>query len=77
PPEARGSAMSLMNAAGTFGMFLGNVTAGATATVVLASGGSRLSAYTLVFVLAGLSQLVTTAVALRVGAAERTSTPAA
>jgi MFS family permease len=65
PPEARASAMSLMNAAGTFGMFLGNVVAGGIATAVIAAGGERLVAYSLVFVLAGLSQFVTVAVAVR------------
>jgi MFS family permease len=77
PPEARASAMSLMNAAGTFGMFLGNVVAGGVATAVLAAGGARFLAYTVVFVLAGASQLVTVALALRSSRADATGAPAA
>jgi DHA1 family bicyclomycin/chloramphenicol resistance-like MFS transporter len=61
PVEARASAMSLMNASGTFGMFLGNVLAGALATAIIAADGSRSLAYGAVFVLAGLSQFVTVA----------------
>lgn len=57
-PEARASAMGLLNAAGTFGMFLGNVTAGLLSAGLLETGASRASAYTAVFVIAAASQLV-------------------
>jgi MFS family permease len=67
PGEARASAMSLLNAAGTFGMFLGNVVAGGIATAALTAGSSRALAYGLVFAVAGLSQLVTVVLARRSG----------
>ncbi|MDX2010895.1 MAG: MFS transporter [Myxococcaceae bacterium] len=72
PTEARASAMSLMNASGTFGMFLGNVLAGGLATVVLAGGGSRALAYGLVFGVAGVSQLMTMVLAFTARGAEST-----
>lgn len=58
PAEARGSAMGLLNAAGTFGMFAGNVIAGLVATALLSQGSDRATAYSVVFVIAGASQLI-------------------
>lgn len=57
PSEARASAMGLLNAAGTLGMFLGNVAAAAI-TVLLQAGAERGFVYSIVFVVAGLSQLL-------------------
>lgn len=65
PSEARGSAMGLLNAAGTFGMFAGNVLAGVVGTSLLAAGWERGSAYPIVFALAGVSQLVSVGLSLR------------
>jgi MFS family permease len=56
PTEARASAMGLMNAAGTFGMFVGNLLAGAIAAIALSSGFDRSVAYGAVFAVAGASQ---------------------
>lgn len=62
PAEARASAMGLMNAAGTFGMFVGNLVAGAVAAIVLSSGFDRPVAYSAVFAVAGASQLISAVV---------------
>lgn len=65
PPEARGSAMGLLNAAGTLGMFAGNVIAGVVGTALLAAGWERGSAYPVVFAIAGVSQLVSVVLSVR------------
>lgn len=57
PDVARGTAMAVVNAAGTVGMFLGNVAALALSEALLAAGLARGSAYTVVFVVAGVVQL--------------------
>lgn len=58
PHEARGSAMGFLNAAGTFGMFVGNVVAGGVAAFALSQGFDRPVAYSVVFGIAGASQFV-------------------
>lgn len=62
PVEARASAMGLMNAAGTFGMFVGNLVAGAVAAIALSSGFDRPAAYSAVFAVAGASQVLSAVV---------------
>lgn len=64
PAEARASAMGLLNAAGTFGMFLGNVLAAVISTSLIEGGSTRAFAYSAVFVMAGVSQLVGAALAV-------------
>ncbi len=65
PQEARGSAMAVMNAAGTLGMFLGTTLGGLLSTGLLSLGVGRAVAHPAVFVVAGLSQLVSVGLALR------------
>jgi MFS family permease len=52
----RSSAMGLLNASGTFGMFVGNAMAGAVATILLDQGMARQTVYAGVFAAAGLTQ---------------------
>ncbi len=72
PPESRASAMGVMNAAGTFGMFAGNVTAGLVSAALLSAGVDRAQASIAVFVIAGASQLISVAWTRSHGAAEVT-----
>jgi MFS family permease len=65
PDTARASAMAVLNAAGTLGMFLGSTLAGAVSSVLLARGVDRGVAYTSVFMAAGLAQLISVAVAIQ------------
>ncbi len=58
PDVTRGTAMAVVNAAGTLGMFLGNVTALALGELLLGWGASRGHAYAAVFGVAGVSQLI-------------------
>jgi MFS family permease len=64
PDDARASAMAVLNAAGTLGMFLGSTLAGALSSALLSSGMERARAYPIVFMIAGAAQLVSVAVAL-------------
>ncbi|MFT3708811.1 MAG: MFS transporter [Archangium sp.] len=64
PDNARASAMAVLNAAGTLGMFLGSTLAGALSSALLSSGMDRARAYPIVFLVAGAVQLVSVAVAL-------------
>jgi MFS family permease len=64
PHTARASAMAVLNAGGTLGMFLGSSMAGALSSLLLASGFERGRAYALVFCAAGAIQLVSVGVAL-------------
>lgn len=65
PDTARASAMAVLNAAGTLGMFLGSALAGGLSSVMLSLGYGRGPAYVAVFVAAGLFQLGSVVVALR------------
>lgn len=65
PADSRASAMAVMNAGGTLGMFLGSTLAGVVSGVLLAMGVERPAAYGAVFVMVGLAQLGGVAVALR------------
>lgn len=65
PDAARASAMAVLNAAGTLGMFLGSTLGGALATLLIAGGVERGVAYPWVFVVAGLAQGGSVIVALR------------
>lgn len=56
PASARASAMAVLNASGTLGMFLGNVAGFALAAALIETGVSRETAYTVVFALAGIAQ---------------------
>jgi len=67
PAESRASAMAVLNAAGTLGMFLGSTLAGVLSGALIAGGVARASAYGLVFAVAGLAQLGSVAVALAAG----------
>ncbi len=67
PDTARASAMAVLNAAGTLGMFLGSTLAGGLSGALLSLGYSRESAYTTVFVSAGVLQLISVGVALTAG----------
>lgn len=67
PDTARASAMAVLNAAGTLGMFLGSTLAGGLSGALLSLGYSRESAYTTVFVFAGVLQLISVGVALTAG----------
>lgn len=67
PATSRASAMAVLNAAGTLGMFLGSTLAGVLSGVLIAGGTARATAYGLVFVAAGLAQLGSVAVALVTG----------
>lgn len=65
PDTARASAMAVVNAAGTLGMFLGSAFAGSLSGSLLAQDIPRATAYTAVFMCAGVLQLVSALVALR------------
>lgn len=65
PEVSRASAMAVLNAAGTLGMFLGSTIAGGLSSVMLADGSDRRTAYTTVFMVAGAVQLVSVMVAFR------------
>lgn len=65
PDNARASAMAVLNAAGTLGMFLGTTLAGALSSALLTGGMERGRAYTTVFIVAGAVQLISVIVALR------------
>ncbi|MDP1828515.1 MAG: MFS transporter [Archangium sp.] len=67
PDTARASAMAVLNAAGTLGMFLGSLLAGAVSSAMLSAGLERGAAYTAVFIAAGVVQLLSVAVALSAG----------
>lgn len=67
PDTARASAMAVLNAAGTLGMFLGSTLAGGLSGALLSLGYAREAAYTTVFVSAGVLQLISVAVALTAG----------
>lgn len=69
---SRSSAMGLMNAAGTFGMFVGNVLAGAGIGLLVGHGAPRAGSYAVIFAVAGLLQ-VGFGVALAVTSRARTS----
>ena len=75
PDTARASAMAVLNAAGTLGMFLGSTLAGGVSSAMLSAGVERGAAYTTVFVAAGVVQLLSVGVALWAG--RRTVTEAA
>ena len=64
PDAARGSAMAMLNAAGTFGMFAGNLAAFAFSSGLVEAGVSRAVAYPVVFAVAGVSQIVSVCVGL-------------
>ncbi|MBL8913396.1 MAG: MFS transporter, partial [Archangium sp.] len=64
PDNARASAMAVLNAAGTLGMFLGTTLAGALSSALLTGGMERGRAYTTVFIVAGAVQLISVIVAL-------------
>jgi MFS family permease len=64
PNTARASAMAVLNAAGTLGMFLGSTLAGGLSSALLSSGWERGPAYIAVFIAAGLFQLISVGVAL-------------
>lgn len=70
PQAARGSAMAVLNAAGTLGMFLGNVAAFALASGLIEAGCSRAVAYPAVLVMAGLSQIISVFIAVNTHARE-------
>lgn len=65
PESARASAMAVLNASGTLGMFLGSALAGGLTSALLGLGLERLDAYRWVFVLAGAAQVVSIVVAAR------------
>jgi MFS family permease len=64
PAPSRASAMAVLNAAGTLGMFLGSTVAGVASGVLIAAGFARATAYGLVFAMAGAVQLGSVVVAL-------------
>jgi MFS family permease len=64
PDNARASAMAVLNAAGTLGMFLGSTLAGGLSSALLSSGMDRARVYPVVFMVAGAVQLISVAVAL-------------
>jgi MFS family permease len=64
PESARASAMAVLNAAGTLGMFLGSMLAGVMSSALLGLGLERVAVYQWVFVAAGAVQLVSVGVAL-------------
>ncbi|MFZ5444288.1 MAG: MFS transporter [Myxococcota bacterium] len=64
PDTARASAMAVLNAAGTLGMFLGSSLAGGLSGALLSAGFERGRAYTWVFIAAGAVQLVSVGLAL-------------
>lgn len=64
PENARSSAMAVLNAAGTLGMFLGSTLAGGLSGILLAQGADRSTAYITVFVTAGLAQFATVGLAV-------------
>ena len=65
PDTARASAMAVLNAAGTLGMFLGSALAGGLSSALLSAGVDRGTAYRAVFLAAGVAQLFSVVVALR------------
>lgn len=65
PDTARASAMAVLNAAGTLGMFLGSALAGGLSSLLLSLGYERGPAYVAVFVAAGAVQIISVFVALR------------
>jgi MFS family permease len=65
PDGARASAMAVLNAAGTLGMFLGSLLAGTLSSALLSGGMERGPAYTTVFLVAGGAQLISVVVAFR------------
>ncbi len=67
PENARASAMAVLNAAGTLGMFLGSTLAGALSSVMLTAGMDRGTAYTASFIGAGVAQLISVGVAFSAG----------
>lgn len=69
PAESRASAMAVLNAAGTLGMFLGSTLAGVLSGVLLSAGVPRVTAYGVVFAAAGLVQLGSLGLALTAGRA--------
>lgn len=64
PANSRASAMAVLNAAGTLGMFLGSTLAGALSGALIHGGVARATAYGVVFAVAGLAQLGSVAMAL-------------
>lgn len=74
PAQSRASAMAVLNAAGTLGMFLGSTLAGLLSGVLIAGGVARATAYGLVFAVAGAVQLGSVVVAVFPG---RATSPAA
>lgn len=64
PHTARASAMAVLNAAGTLGMFLGSTLAGGVSSALLSAGVERGLAYTAVFMAAGAAQLISVGVAI-------------
>ncbi len=69
PDTARASAMAVLNAAGTLGMFLGSALAGGLSSALLSLGWERGPAYVAVFVAAGIFQFASVVIALRAGRA--------
>lgn len=65
PSSARSSAMAVLNAGGTLGMFLGSTLAGGLSSALLSAGWERQPAYIAVFISAGAAQLVSVAFAVR------------
>jgi predicted MFS family arabinose efflux permease len=74
PAQSRASAMAVLNAAGTLGMFLGSTLAGLLSGVLIAGGVARVTAYGVVFAAAGVAQLGSVVVAVLPG---RAASPAA
>ncbi|MEW5737468.1 MAG: MFS transporter [Myxococcota bacterium] len=57
PASSRASAMAVLNAAGTLGMFVGSTLAGALSGLLIHGGVARATAYAVVFAAAGVAQL--------------------
>jgi MFS family permease len=70
--SSRASAMAVLNAAGTLGMFFGSSLAGALSGALIHGGVERATAYGVVFAVAGLVQLGSVVLAL---ASARSSAP--
>lgn len=67
PDSARASAMAVLNASGTMGMFLGSTAGGLLSSALIASGLERATAYPIVFAIAGVAQFISVVVALTAG----------
>lgn len=65
PDTARASAMAVLNAAGTLGMFLGSSLAGTLSSLMISAQVDRGTTYTTVFIIAGAAQFISVVVALK------------